>query len=672
MTYPSLSPGDDPGPIFSASRHNAINELLAKSGIDSTATAKIPGSKRQNTIALVKNTTDTDVPRGGVLGLSGLIFDADDNESAFAGNDIQFDGEKPTSESHADRIGIAIDLCPQSKIRSFVVDGWVQAKVDITNEHHRYAKIVEGDVEKLVSCSSGGVPMIPAQPGAGVKWAIVLLGPVSGQSVLLVRCEDGLEVVVEDVSLSGVGRAGEKLSDLIGKVVLLYGDALLEESCWIVASNSDCGGTLCPTVCDIMDNCDDCGGCYSLVDCDSIQANKIVNRSDICSFGFVIQPGDTVRLDDGTCWEVENTEYCEEPDTVVIESVSPSCSECGRCLELTRCGSSESKIIYKDDLGYSVGDVFKIKGECWEVTDEGECTGTPEHVPDTSQVYDDCAECGCYKLTPCDDHFTQDFIDHPIYVTKDDGGKDLSELVGKVVMVHHTGTSQGGCYTVSESYECGTINNVTVLQEFPYCSNSDGDVTYSCRVWEVKRCDDDEGSDYPVEKTFSPLEEARNLNGPILKRAEDGHCYEIIGSGEWNSGVPDFEVTPEEWYEECLDCTDPKYQLTQCGGCDETPEDLSSFTTSEDLIDAVGKVIKVDGICYVVSKLPNDATVDQESITYLGPYSSCKVCNPEELWVVTNVYEDGDKLKQDRKRVIVQQVCDEETVDIIDLGDCDD
>ena len=74
----------------------------------------------------------------------------------------------------------------------------------------------------------------------------------------------------------------------------------------------------------------------------------------------------------------------------------------------------------------------------------------------------------------------------------------------------------------------------------------------------------------------------------------------------------------------------------------------------------------------MVSKLPNDATVDQESITYLGPYSSCKVCNPEELWVVTNVYEDGDKLKQDRKRVIVQQVCDEETVDIIDLGDCDD
>ena len=127
MTYPSLSPGDDPGPIFSASRHNAINELLAKSGIDSTSTAKIPGFKRQNTVALVKNTTDTDVPRGGVLGLSGPIFNADDNENAFAGNDIQFDGEKPKSESHADRIGNAIDLCPLSKIRSFDVGGWVQS-----------------------------------------------------------------------------------------------------------------------------------------------------------------------------------------------------------------------------------------------------------------------------------------------------------------------------------------------------------------------------------------------------------------------------------------------------------------------------------------------------------------------------------------------------------------
>ena len=228
---------------------------------------------------------------------------------------------------------------------------------------------------------------------------------VPEKSVLLKRCEDGLSVEVEDVSLGIAGREDEKLSDLIGKVVLLHGDALLEESCWIVVSTSDCGGTLCPTVCDIMDNCDDCGGCYALVDCDSIQTDKIVMRSDICSFGFVVQPGDTVRLDDGTCWEVENTEYCEYPDTVVIESVSPSCSECGRCLEITRCGSSETKIIYKDDLGYSVGQVLKIKGECWEVTDEGECTGTPEHVPDTSPVYDDCAECGCYKLTPCDDPF---------------------------------------------------------------------------------------------------------------------------------------------------------------------------------------------------------------------------------------------------------------------------
>ena len=176
MTYPSLSPGDDPGPIFSASRHNAINELLAKSGIASTATAKTPGSKRQNTIALVKNTTDADVPRGGVRGLSGLIFNADDNENAFAGNDIQFAGEKPTSESHADRIGIAIDLCPQSKIRSFVVEGWVQARVDIKNTSHTRAIIVDDDVEKLETSETGYIPLVAAQSGTGIKWAAIRLG----------------------------------------------------------------------------------------------------------------------------------------------------------------------------------------------------------------------------------------------------------------------------------------------------------------------------------------------------------------------------------------------------------------------------------------------------------------------------------------------------------------
>ena len=201
-------------------------------------------------------------------------------------------------------------------------------------------------------------------------------------------------------------------------------------------------------------------------------------------------------------------------------------------------------------------------------------------------------------------------------------------------------------------------------------------MTYSCRVWEVKRCDDDEGSDYPVEKTFSPLEELRHTVGhgnPILKRAEDGHCYEIIGEGEWTTGTWDFEVTPEEWYEECLDCTDPKYQLTQCSGCEDDELEPDTYITDEDLAAALHKVIKIDGICYTVSKLPHDATVDLEApVDYSGPYKTCEVCNPEEIWVVTNVYEEANTLKQDRKRVIVQQVCDKETVDIIELGDCDD
>ena len=486
------------------------------------------------------------------------------------------------------------------------------------------------------------------------------------ENIVLIRCSDKLKVIVQNIKIS------EKkgfLSDHIGKVVRLEEDALLEEDCWTITGVSDCSSGICPTVLDIMDKCDECDGCYKLSDCDSYDT-KIIKKTEIGKDedgkAIVIGDGDVVRLDDGTCWSVSLAEYCESTETVTIKSHATSCTTCDWCYELTRCSNSEeTKKIYEDAHEFEIGDVFKINGTCWEVTNEGECvfleTPDAEHISTPTQTYDGCGECGCYKLSPCEDTEGGD-----LYIDKDDGGRDPHSLIGKVIR-----TATGGCYTVSESQDCDKLTAVTIQEEFYACGNSDyldgPQPRQACVAYQITRCDDDEGSDYEPQCTYSDLQ---RLQGKVVRRAEDGKCYTVGSVVPWSDSC--IEVTEEDYFEECSDCTDPKYQLTQCSGCDEVSADLSSFTTTHDLKDAIGKIIKVDSICYSVSKASSDGIADQESIIYLGPYESCKVCNPEEMWVVTNVYEDGNKLRQERKRVIVQQVCDEEDLDIIDIGDCDD
>lgn len=129
----------------------------------------------------IKNETAVDVPRGGVLGLDGFIFDADDSESNFLGSEPKFRGVAPLT-THGTRIAIAVAPIPAGEIRSDSVAlfGPVPAKVGISDTAHRFCKVLDDDVTKLVSDASGPFPMLPAQSGVGTKWALVTLGGGSG------------------------------------------------------------------------------------------------------------------------------------------------------------------------------------------------------------------------------------------------------------------------------------------------------------------------------------------------------------------------------------------------------------------------------------------------------------------------------------------------------------
>lgn len=178
MTRKRMSPGDPVGPFFSARRHNALNDLLSSAELDSGARGDGTEGRanRSTQISQITNASGVDVPVGGVLGIDGFAFDADANENEFRAGDVDFKGVKPTLDDHSGKIAIAVDVAPSGKTRDFATFGWVQAKVDITDEEHTSCEIVDGEVGHLESSENGSIPMIPAQSGTGVKWAVVMLG----------------------------------------------------------------------------------------------------------------------------------------------------------------------------------------------------------------------------------------------------------------------------------------------------------------------------------------------------------------------------------------------------------------------------------------------------------------------------------------------------------------
>ena len=185
--FGKVSPGDPTDLIKSARYHNAIIDVLNNQGQLTTSEPFPDPFGRQVAVVRVKNPPPAVVPWGGVLGVGAVVVDADDNEGHFLDADPCFVGVAPVSDIHQARFVVALGPIAVGKIGPCVAVGWVSARVDISDTSHTTAKISDGDVTKLVSASAGAVPIVPAQSGAGEKWAMInLAGAASsgGECVL--------------------------------------------------------------------------------------------------------------------------------------------------------------------------------------------------------------------------------------------------------------------------------------------------------------------------------------------------------------------------------------------------------------------------------------------------------------------------------------------------------
>jgi hypothetical protein len=170
--------------VIPAVAYNAFVDAAADRMADQFRSAGGPVACRPDAIVLVKNGAGEDLDRFGVLAISGLVFNADDNLDEFQ-NHAALAGQKPTA---ADR-GLFVILQEPliaGKIGRAKIAGVTPVLVDVVDEGDAYAD-VEPDPDyaltRLKSALSGAARILWKQSGTGEKWAYVHF-PVASPAVL--------------------------------------------------------------------------------------------------------------------------------------------------------------------------------------------------------------------------------------------------------------------------------------------------------------------------------------------------------------------------------------------------------------------------------------------------------------------------------------------------------
>ena len=121
----------------------------------------------------VRNDTDADVPRFGVLGIKEPLETSAPSGQEFV-PPLRFAGVKPTS-NHQGNFVIAREKIKKGQIGVAVLYGLSQAVVDMQSDGDPRADITADNVQKLTSGSEGAARIVWAEPGTGEKKAVVLV-----------------------------------------------------------------------------------------------------------------------------------------------------------------------------------------------------------------------------------------------------------------------------------------------------------------------------------------------------------------------------------------------------------------------------------------------------------------------------------------------------------------
>lgn len=144
-----------------------------------------------------KNNWQNAIPRYGVLGIHG--FDAVEIKPTSDESDSQtlqflqqpvLRGELPFANEPC--IAIAVQPIPAGAVGWVAMAGVCQARIEIKNAGHSRATTKHANSDELVSCGSGGYPIIwkPNETGTG-KYALVMVQPGAQETIRLGKISAG-------------------------------------------------------------------------------------------------------------------------------------------------------------------------------------------------------------------------------------------------------------------------------------------------------------------------------------------------------------------------------------------------------------------------------------------------------------------------------------------------
>jgi hypothetical protein len=170
-----VEPGQRISSAFSARAWNRAQDaadivLGAKTG---TTAEPLVGAGAAVNIVLIKNLSGHDVPRHGVLGVSGVAIvpssvanpspDEITATAQFVQNPV-LTGITPTTLTHSDRFVVTMEPIPNNSIGRAAVSGVFACRVKFVNASHRFAGVENNDRTQLATTDCGLVQLLWVQP----------------------------------------------------------------------------------------------------------------------------------------------------------------------------------------------------------------------------------------------------------------------------------------------------------------------------------------------------------------------------------------------------------------------------------------------------------------------------------------------------------------------------
>jgi len=134
----------------------------------------LPAPQRDGGILYVRNDSGAARDRFDVLGISGVLFDADANQAGFD-NQPALKGITPAIADHEGQFVVLLAPAAEDAIVPCLLDGWTRARVNIQTAGDGFAEVTDGDASQLTSNPAGSARILFAPDGTGTQECLVRL-----------------------------------------------------------------------------------------------------------------------------------------------------------------------------------------------------------------------------------------------------------------------------------------------------------------------------------------------------------------------------------------------------------------------------------------------------------------------------------------------------------------